>query len=64
MGALAAELDCPVFAEGRISTPEQARAAFEAGAYAVVVGTAITDPVALTRSFASTCGRRTLGAAG
>ena len=50
---LAAELDCPVFAEGRIATHEQARAAFEAGAFAVVVGTAITDPVALTRGFAA-----------
>lgn len=51
--ALASELDCPVFAEGRIATPDHARAAFEAGAFAVVVGTAITDPVALTRGFAA-----------
>jgi N-acylglucosamine-6-phosphate 2-epimerase len=56
--ALAAELDCPVFAEGRIATPEQARAAFDAGAFAVVVGTAITDPVALTRGFAAAARRR------
>jgi N-acylglucosamine-6-phosphate 2-epimerase len=55
---LAAELDCPVFAEGRIATPEQARAAFDAGAFAVVVGTAITDPVALTRAFAAAARRR------
>jgi N-acylglucosamine-6-phosphate 2-epimerase len=54
---LAAELDCPVLAEGRIATPEQARAAFEAGAFAVVVGTAITDPVALTRGFADAARR-------
>jgi N-acylglucosamine-6-phosphate 2-epimerase len=59
---LAAELDCPVFAEGRIATPEQARAAFDAGAFAVVVGTAITDPVALTRRFAAAA-RRTADAA-
>ena len=51
---LAAEVDCPVFAEGRIATPGQARAAFDAGAFAVVVGTAITDPIALTRGFAAT----------
>jgi N-acylglucosamine-6-phosphate 2-epimerase len=58
VSALAAELDCPVFAEGRIATPEQACAAFDAGAFAVVVGTAITDPVALTRGFtAATRGR-------
>jgi len=54
VAALAAHLDCPVFAEGRIATPAQARAAFDAGAFAVVVGTAITDPIALTRSFAAT----------
>jgi N-acylglucosamine-6-phosphate 2-epimerase len=55
---LVAELDCPVFAEGRIATPAQARAAFDAGAFAVVVGTAITDPLALTRAFtAATPGR-------
>jgi N-acylglucosamine-6-phosphate 2-epimerase len=54
---LAADLDCPVLAEGRYSTPEQVAAAFEAGAHAVVVGTAITDPLALTRRFvASTPG--------
>jgi N-acylglucosamine-6-phosphate 2-epimerase len=61
VSALAAELDCPVFAEGRIATPAQARAAFEAGAFAVVVGTAITDPLALTRAFAAA--RRTADAA-
>jgi N-acylglucosamine-6-phosphate 2-epimerase len=53
VSALAAELDCPVFAEGRIATPGQAHAAFDAGAFAVVVGTAITDPIALTRGFAA-----------
>jgi N-acylglucosamine-6-phosphate 2-epimerase len=53
VAALAAELDCPVLAEGRIGAPHQARAAFEAGAFAVVVGTAITDPVELTRGFAA-----------
>jgi N-acylglucosamine-6-phosphate 2-epimerase len=48
---LAAELDCPVLAEGRYATPEAVQAAFEAGAHAVVIGTAITDPVSLTRRF-------------
>ena len=60
---LAAELDCPVFAEGRIATPAQARAAFDAGAFAVVVGTAITDPLALTRGFAAATPRRSAHAA-
>lgn len=40
-----------VIAEGRIDTPEQARAALDAGAYAVVVGSAITRPIAITRRF-------------
>ena len=53
VGRLAAELDCPVVAEGRYATPEAVRNAVDAGAWAVVVGTAITDPVALTRSFAA-----------
>ena len=57
VAALAAELDCPVLAEGRYATPEQVRAALDAGAFAVVVGTAITDPVALTRGFAAACGK-------
>jgi N-acylglucosamine-6-phosphate 2-epimerase len=50
---LAAELDCPVLAEGRYASAGQVAAALEAGAFAVVVGTAITDPVALTRRFAA-----------
>ena len=51
--ALAERLDCPVIAEGRYGTPAQVRAAVEAGAFAVVVGTAITDAVALTRRLAA-----------
>ena len=51
--SLVAVLDCPVVAEGRFRTPGQVAAAFEAGAYAVVVGAAITDPVATTRWLAS-----------
>jgi putative N-acetylmannosamine-6-phosphate epimerase len=50
---LARELDCPVLAEGRYGSPDDVRAAFDAGAHAVVVGTAITDPLALTRRFAA-----------
>lgn len=40
-----------VVAEGRYRTPEQVKEAFDRGAYAVVVGGAITDPVAITRRF-------------
>jgi N-acylglucosamine-6-phosphate 2-epimerase len=50
---LAATLDCPVLAEGRYATPGQVAAAFDAGAHAVVVGTAISDALALTRAFAA-----------
>lgn len=41
----------PVIAEGRIWTPEHAKQALEMGAYAVVVGTAITRPRVVTRRF-------------
>ena len=52
VAALANRLIVPVFAEGRIHTPEHARAAIESGAYAVVVGTAITHPATITSWFA------------
>lgn len=41
----------PVIAEGRIRNPEDARRCLDAGAYAVVVGTAITHPTTITRTF-------------
>jgi N-acylglucosamine-6-phosphate 2-epimerase len=50
---LAHHLDCPVIAEGRYGSPGDVAAAFAAGAWAVVVGTAITDALALTRRFAA-----------
>lgn len=40
-----------VIAEGRISTPEEARKALEAGAFAVTVGTALTRIELVTKSF-------------
>jgi len=49
---LAQVLTVPLIAEGRISTPEQARAALDAGAWAVVVGGAITRPQQITSRFA------------
>ncbi|MFC8793919.1 N-acetylmannosamine-6-phosphate 2-epimerase [Streptomyces cinereoruber] len=48
---LAQALDVPVVAEGRVHSPAQAALALEHGAYAVVVGTAITHPITLTRWF-------------
>lgn len=47
-----ADLGRPLVAEGRIHTPAQARAARDAGAFAVVVGTAITHPATLSGWFA------------
>lgn len=45
-------LPIPVIAEGRIQTPEQARQALDMGAWAVVVGSAISRPSAITARFA------------
>ena len=42
----------PLFAEGRIHSPEDARAALDMGAFAVIVGGAITRPVQITERFA------------
>jgi N-acylglucosamine-6-phosphate 2-epimerase len=50
---LAQEVSVPVLAEGRYASPESVSEAFAAGAFAVVVGTAITDPGALTRRLAA-----------
>ncbi len=50
---LVARSPVPVIAEGRLETPELAAAALRAGAYAVVVGSAITRPVTIARRFAA-----------
>ena len=51
IGQLAAALRIPVIAEGRVETPAQAAAAMRSGAYAVVVGSALTRPHLATASF-------------
>lgn len=43
----------PVIAEGRIGTHQEARAAIAAGAYAVIIGSAITRPHEVARGFSS-----------
>jgi len=48
---LAGKTGLPVVLEGRVHTPDELRRAFDLGAYAVVVGTAITNPGWLTRKF-------------
>ena len=42
----------PVIAEGNINTPEKAKRVIELGCYSVVVGSIITRPQLITRSFA------------
>lgn len=51
IGELASAIDRPIIAEGRITTPDDARAALEQGAHAVVVGTMITRPQVITAYF-------------
>jgi N-acylglucosamine-6-phosphate 2-epimerase len=53
---LVAAVDCPVVAEGRYWSAEQVQAAFDAGAHAVVIGAAITNPMAITRRFVAVAG--------
>ena len=50
---LAAAAPVPVFAEGRILTPADLSAAMAAGAYAVIVGSAITRPQLITKKFSA-----------
>ncbi len=54
---LVRRLQVPVIAEGRIGAPSDARDAIQAGAWAVVVGTAITRPHEITRAYAAAVAR-------
>jgi len=45
------KIDIPIFAEGRISNPIQAKQMIDCGAFGVVVGTLITRPRVVTNSF-------------
>lgn len=58
LARLAADLPIPVIAEGRIATPDQAAHALDLGAFAVVVGSAITRPQWITRQFTSRIAER------
>lgn len=53
VAAISSAVSIPVLAEGRYHSPGQAAAAMAHGALGVVVGGAITDPVAITRRFAT-----------
>ncbi|PRS34431.1 hypothetical protein C6W19_18650 [Bacillus sp. RJGP41] len=48
---LSSALNIPIIAEGHIHTKDHARKAIESGAFAVVVGTAITRPEIITKRF-------------
>ena len=50
--ALSRDLDIPVFAEGRINEPADIQRVMAAGAYAPIVGSAITRPQLITAKFA------------
>ena len=56
VSALARVLPGRVIAEGRFWSPEQARMALDLGALAVVVGTAITRPIDITKRFVRALG--------
>lgn len=45
------KLDVPVFAEGRINTPEDLKQVYEVGAYGAIVGSAITRPQLIAKTF-------------
>ncbi len=49
---IVAKVKHPVIAEGNINTPEKAKRVIELGAFAVVVGSIITRPQLITKSFA------------
>jgi len=48
------EMSVPVIAEGNVDTPEKAKRCLELGVHAVVVGSAITRPQLITKTFAET----------
>ncbi|WP_053367761.1 N-acetylmannosamine-6-phosphate 2-epimerase [Bacillus sp. FJAT-27245] len=51
LSALVEKAGCPIVAEGRVNTPELAAECIRAGAFAVVVGSAITRPQEITKQF-------------
>ncbi len=59
IGRLSRDCGKPVIAEGGIKTPDQLARAFKAGAWAAVVGSAITRPREITREFILGAGCRT-----
>lgn len=56
--ALAKNMMIPVICEGRLRSPQDVRRAFDCGAFAAVVGTAITGVDVLVRDFSGACPAR------
>jgi N-acetylmannosamine-6-phosphate 2-epimerase / N-acetylmannosamine kinase len=63
IAALVKAVSVPVIAEGRINSTRHASAALAAGAFSVVVGTAITRPEEITRRFVAGMGAQPPGKA-
>lgn len=53
LSELTEEIENPVIMEGRIWDPRDVKQAFELGAHAVIIGTAITRPHLITKKFVS-----------
>lgn len=51
-------VEVPVIAEGHLSSPADAQTAFDLGTWAIVIGAAITRPIALTQRFVEAIGQR------
>ena len=58
LSEIVANIDVPVFAEGRYNTPAEAEKAMQLGAYAVISGTAITRPRIITSWFVEAINNR------
>jgi len=56
IAGLVSRLDLPIICEGGIASPDDVRRAFDAGAYAVVAGAAITGIDRLVQRFAAAIG--------
>ncbi|MEI7474385.1 MAG: N-acetylmannosamine-6-phosphate 2-epimerase [bacterium] len=53
---LVSSIKLPIILEGRVWSPEDVKKAFELGAYAVVIGSAITRPHLITKRFVNITG--------
>lgn len=58
LSEIVANIDIPIFAEGRYNTPAEAKKAIQLGAYAVISGTAITRPRVITSWFVEAINNR------